>query len=199
MACSNQRLGPLPFLPALEHLFRKAAQVLEQDEAEHGGQRPEFADRQGDDLLESLDEAADFRLVKLAIGVRDERHGQGVDTRIPRERRRSQLWQDDVVAPRKVLTNLAQHIVHNVKVVGQPVGIDALDLLAIMPEDFTARVNQDALVIEEPLQQGAIHPLPLSQNACRGQSASLALQPFHAEQLRSYRTLSPGIEQGKNL
>ena len=51
-------LGPLPFLPATEHLFSKAAQVLEQDQAEHGGQRPEFADCQGDNLLESLDEAA---------------------------------------------------------------------------------------------------------------------------------------------
>ena len=192
-------LGPLPFLPATEHLFSKTAQVLEQDQAEHGGQRPEFADCQGDNLLESFDEAADFRLVKLAIRVRDERHGQGVDAGKPQERRDPELGQHLVVAPRKVLANLTQYIVHDVKVVGQPVGIDALDLLAIVPEDFTASLDQDLLVFDKPLQQGAIHPLPLLQDACRGQPASLALQPFHPEQLRSYRTLSPGIEQGKNL
>ena len=41
--------------------------------------------------------------------------------------------------------------------------------------------------------------LPFPQDARRGQPASLALQPFHPEQLRSYRTLSPWIEQLKNL
>ena len=80
-------LGPPPLVPAPEHLLGQAPEVLEQDQAEHRGQGPELADRQGDDLLERLDEPGDPRLVELAVGVRDQRQGQRVDAGIARERR----------------------------------------------------------------------------------------------------------------
>ena len=90
-------LGPLALVPAPEHLLGQPPQVLEQDQAEHRRHGPELADRQGRDLLERLDEPGDPRLVELAVGVGDQRQGQGVDPGIAAERARRRAW----AAPRR--------------------------------------------------------------------------------------------------
>ncbi len=147
-------LGPLTLAPDPEHLLGEPPQVLEQDQAKHRGQGPQLADGQGRDLLERLDETRDPRLIELAVGVRDKCQGQGVDPGVARERARTQLRQHRVVAARKILTNLPQHLVDDMEIVGQPVGIEALDLLAVVSQDLAPGSDQDALVLDESLQAG---------------------------------------------
>ena len=63
-----------------------------------------------------------------------------------------QLGQDRVVAARQILTDLAQDLVDDVEIVGQPVGVDAVDLLASATKNLLSGADQDAPVLDEPLQ-----------------------------------------------
>ena len=86
-------LGPPPLVPAPEHLPGEPAEVLQQDQPEHRRQGPQLADRQRGDPLEGADEPGQPRLVDLAVGVRDEREGQGVNPGVAPQRGGGELRQ----------------------------------------------------------------------------------------------------------
>ncbi len=85
-------LGAPAFLPAPDHPLGQAAEVLEQDEAEHGRQGPELADRERSGLLEHPDEPGDPRLVELAVRMRHQGQRQRVDAGVTDQGRRRPAW-----------------------------------------------------------------------------------------------------------
>ena len=111
------------FLPAMRHLFRKSRKFLEQ----HGGRRQSSADCQGTKpRLESLDEKRVTHCVN-SLCIRN-----SITKACERGKPQSggtRAWATPRRSPGRLVANLAQDIVHDVKVVGQPVGIDVLDFL----------------------------------------------------------------------
>ena len=86
----------------------EAAQLLDQRQAQHDRDGPDFADGQRRDALIRGRKVDERLQVEPARGVRDELARERVDARIAGQRTVGQLGQLQVVVPRQVLTDLAE-------------------------------------------------------------------------------------------
>jgi len=145
----EQRLVPTP-----DHPLGQAAEVLDQDQPEHRRHGPEFADGERSHRLEGLEEPRDPRFVELAVGVGDQGKGQRVDPRIPSDMADGQLRQLGVIAAGKVLLDLPEHVLDDMEVVRQPVGVDPSPLGTVdLADDPAVGPDQDLSVLGEPTKQ----------------------------------------------
>ena len=71
--------------------FRPGAKVFQKDQAKHGGQSPELANRERKSLLKRPDELNDSRFIELAVGVCDDGQGQRINAGIAAQRRDGEL------------------------------------------------------------------------------------------------------------
>jgi hypothetical protein len=100
-----------PVGPSLRRLLREEglvysrgqpAKVLDERDPEHDRDRPDLADRERRDLLVRHDEAEKVVRLDARVGVRHERQGQLVDTRVSLERALCQARELGSVADRQV-------------------------------------------------------------------------------------------------
>ena len=151
---SAQAAAQARSVPRLDELGGEPAQVFQQGEAEHGGDRPEFADGQRRDGLVGADEVDHLILVEAAVGVGDHGKGQGVDARQSGERAVRQGGQLGVVAARQIDADLAQDLLDDVKIVEQPLRVGSERLLpGGGGDDVAVGGAKDAAVVVLAAQQ----------------------------------------------
>jgi hypothetical protein len=78
-------VGPLHLLEALYRPQCHSADAFNQPEAQHGRNGPEFADAQRGNFLERPDYEVDVVDVDAPLGMRNQRDGEIVNPRIPRQ------------------------------------------------------------------------------------------------------------------
>ncbi len=99
----------------------EAPELLDQSEAQHDRDRPDFADRELGSFLVGDREFDERVEVDASGGVRDELARQHVDARVALIRPLGNLRQLAVVTLRQVLPDLANLILDDVVIVAQPV------------------------------------------------------------------------------
>ena len=196
---AHPRGGPLPVRPGGEHLAGQPPQVLQQRQPEHGRHRPQLAGRQRRDLLVRPDEPQDEAVVEVAVGVRDERDGQGVDARQagPRPARHDREF---VVVPAgQVGADLAEHLLDDVEVVEQPLGVRRERLAAGgIGRRLVARLPQHLLRVANPVQERP-GSRPDRAGPVAGDGPGEIVEVVAAEQLAAKRAVlvpQQGVVQG---
>ena len=131
--------------------FRRAPEVLDEEDPQRDRNRPELADRERLHALVGAHEADERLGIEVAVGVRDERPGQTEDSRVPGERPARELRQQAIEAARQVVADLADLLFDDVEVVDEPLGRRRDGpLLADRVADRTIRGEQHATVVAEP-------------------------------------------------
>ena len=152
------------------------------------------------DRLEGLDVPADPGLVQAAVGVRHQRQGQREDARIAGQRAVGQLGQLRVVAARQVVLDLAEGVLDDVEIIGEPLGLEApgpgMDGVL---DDPAVRLDQDAPVLREAAEQGGAHSGPRGRHGGRREFPGVRLQVIQAEQLGPDRLLAVGVDERRGV
>ena len=186
------RVGALA--PPGADLVGEAAQVLDQDDAQRDGHRPQLADGQRLDTLVGGDVAAQDQRVEMAVGVRDEGPGQPEHARVAGERAARELGQLAVVAGRQVVADLAHLLLDEVVVVQQPLGRrhHAATALEFGGAGAVGGQQHPGVVVQSPLQ-GQDGRGMVRDGLGRGQGLRVQFQPVGAEQLLAHgRRVVPG-------
>ena len=105
---------------AANDLVRQAAHVLDHQDSQADGDRPELAEGQRLDPLVGGHQAAQALGVESAVGVRDVRPRHAENSRIPFQRASCQLRQLAIVVGRQVVADLAQLLFDDMEVVDEP-------------------------------------------------------------------------------
>ena len=190
-------LGQEGHLPAPDHPLGQAPEVLDQDQPEHRRDGPELADGQRSDRLEGQEEPGDPRLIQLAVGVGHQRQGQGVDAGIAPDLADGELGELRVVAAGQVLLDLAEDVLDDVEVVGQPVRVDPTPLGPVgLSDDPPVGLDEDLPVLGEPTEQEIARLEVRLHDPGRGQPAGQQLEPIQAVEFPPDRRLAPGVDEG---
>ena len=106
----------------IHDLQRQTAHIFDQNDAQGDGNRPDFADHQGLNLLIGPDIARKDGTTHEAVSMRDIGPGQAENPWIARERTFGQLWQLAVIPRWQVVADLTQLLFDKVKIVQKPFG-----------------------------------------------------------------------------
>ena len=147
------------------------AQLFDERQAQHDRDGPDFADGQRRDPLIRGRKIDERLQVESARGVRDELAGEGVDARVADKRAVGELGQLQVVVPRKVLTDLANLVLHDVVVVPQPVfGPDRRRVLRDGRREKRVRIVE---LVRAGIEPGEKRPAADGSGASRYRPASV--------------------------
>ena len=182
----GETVGCLALGPRLDDAVGKPPQVLDEDDAQRDGDRPQFADGQFLDALICAHEPGEDVGIEQAVRVGDIGPGDAQHPRIARERSLGELRQLLIVAGRQILADLADLHFHDVVVVDKPLGgrrdrTPAPDRIDQRPVVFE---EGDGIFIEAP---GDRPPLD-RQGGDRlrpGEADRMLLQALGIEELRS--------------
>jgi len=184
---------------APDHPLGQAAEVLDQDQPEHRRHGPELADPERGDRLERADEVGDPGLVELAVGVRDQRQGQGVDAGVAPDLADGELGQLGVVAAGQVLLDLAEDVLDDVEVVREPFGVDPAPLGAVdLAGDPAVGPDQDLAVLGESTQDEVVRLEARGHDAGGGEPLRQRLQAVEAVKFGADRRLAPRVEERRD-
>ena len=149
-------VGELDFARARRDAKRHAADVLDQTEPEHRGNRPQLTDGEERHALELAREQVDRRELEVSLGVRNQLDRQLVDARIAGERSGCQLRQLAIESARHARPDLANVLEDHIPVVEQPFagGRDVHAAIAGERELATSLV-EDAAGFGEPREERA--------------------------------------------
>ena len=187
----GQRVGGLPGGPPEHDPLREPPEVFEEHHAQRDRHRPELADGQRLDALIGVHEPAQGLGVEPAVRVGHEGPGDAVDAGISGEGPFGELGQLAIEAGGQIVADLAELLVHDVEVVGQPLGRRGdHPLLADGERDDPIRLAQDAPVGLDARQQGEPAPRRPARDALSGREAvRVLLQALDTEELRPDRFL----------
>ena len=173
---------------AADDRLGQAAQVLDQDDAQADGDRPELADRQRLDPLVGAHETAQALRVEAAVGVSDVRPRQADDPGIPLEVALGELGQLAVVVRGQVVADLAQLLVDDVEVVDEPFG-GRRDRALVLDRTGQCAVGgeQDPPVLGDAGPERAPRRGSLGDRLGGGERRGVLLEALDAEQLRDDR------------
>ena len=118
----GQLVGGLAIRPAAHDPFGEPAQVLDVQDAQADGDRPQLADRQRLDLLVGVDHPPQALGIEPAVGVGDVRPRQPEHARVSVEVAAGELRELPVVVGREVVADLPELLVDDREVVDQPLG-----------------------------------------------------------------------------
>ena len=174
----------LPICPALHDYLGDTAKVVDQEDPQADGDRPELAEGQRLDLLVGRHQATKAVGVEPTVGVGDVGPRQTKDARIALQRSVRQLGKLPVVVGGQVVPDLAKLLLDDVEVVDQPLrgrgdGALVLDRLG----QGTVRPQEDATVVRDPRPDRPTGPGPLRDLLRGGERRPVLLQALHAEQL----------------
>ena len=123
VAVVDEALGPPVRTRAISPIGgrrREGAYGQDEADAEHDGHRPKLADRQRRHALVREDVARERGEIDARVGVAQVVDAQPVDARVSAHRAGREAGKLDEVAPRQILLDLAELILHDVAVVEQP-------------------------------------------------------------------------------
>ena len=118
----GELVGGLAVGPAAHDPFGESAQVLDVQDAQADGDRPELADGQRLHLLVGVDHPPQAVGIEPAVGVGDVRPRQPEHPRVAVEMAAGQLRELAVVVAREVVADLAELLVDDREVVDEPLG-----------------------------------------------------------------------------
>jgi hypothetical protein len=118
----GERVCFLARCPARHNPIGQPPEVVNEHHAQRDRHRPKLSDREWLDALICLDEAAKRFGVEAAVGVGDEGPGQPEHARVALKMAVGQLGQLPVESDRKILPDLAELFLDDVKVVDEPFG-----------------------------------------------------------------------------
>ena len=164
-----------------------AAQVLDQRDAQHDRDRPQFAQLERGDVLVGVDEARQAFRVDPAVAVRNDFEGDLVDARIAFGLFVGQARQFLAVVLRQVAARRADLFFDQVEIVEQPLG-GGRDLAPGLDGggQFGAGAGNDIGVLGQARQQ-AVGAAALAQLVARGQVLAVGCHLRGAEQLGAQR------------
>src|SRR5262245_8011414 len=126
-------------------------------------------------------------LIDAAVGERDQTDGKSIDAQPPSEGPVGEYRQLGVVAARQVLAHLAEHVLDDVEVVEQPLGVGRERLLpAGDGADLAMGLEKAAAIVVEAVQQRR------SGGKSRGEARALGQVPGVLAQ--AVQTVSFGAE-----
>ena len=162
-----------------------AAQVLDHDQPQQAGHRPQLADRQRRDFLIRPEEQLEQGRVEAAVGMGHEGPGDPVRARVIGERAADELGKDPVVPWGQRLPDLDQLLVDDVEIVDQPFGGggDRAFLLDFFGEGAIG-VEERAGVVLEAIEEPRAFPGRPGVDAVRaGQRLGVLREPLRTEDL----------------
>ncbi|MDT4803918.1 hypothetical protein FQZ97_366840 [compost metagenome] len=176
-------VGQVAVVPVGHHPRGHAAQVLDQRQAQHDGDRPQLAEGQRHDALVSHDEAAQALAVDPPVAMGDGFQGDVVDPWQAGRRAIGQAWQLAAVALGQVFLRGADLFFDQVEVVQQPFrrrrGAPAG---ARRGGERRAAAGQDGLVVGQPREQ-RVRRRARAQAVLPGQLGAVAGHLLGTEQL----------------
>ena len=93
-------------------------------------------------------------LVQLGVGMRNQGQGQGIDPGIALDVAGGELGQLGIVAAGQVELDLAEHVLDDVEVVGEPLRVDPPAFGAVdLGDDPAVSLDQDLAVLREAAEQ----------------------------------------------
>jgi hypothetical protein len=160
------------------------AQILDEDEAQGDGDRPQLTDGERFDLLVRGDEPAQPIGIEPTVEVGDVGPYDPVHARVTGKVTPAELGQLVVVGRWEVLSNLVQLALNQVEVVHQPFGRRREQrLLPDRSGQLPVGGEEDIAVLRQSPSYWSKPPPPPAQLVTGGQAASVLLQPLDAEQL----------------
>ncbi|MNK88933.1 hypothetical protein D3C87_1089220 [compost metagenome] len=180
---TRQAIGIRTGGAARRHLVSQPSQVLDQNDAQRDGNRPQFPDGQRCHALIGHDEAPQCDGVDVTVGVGDKRPGNAKYARITSKRSAAQFRQLAIVARRQGVANLTDLRFDEVVVVEQPLcgGHHAAPLLQFGRTGPVGAQQDRGIVLEAALQRR--DPGRPGGHGLRGRQAlCMLLQPFDTKQ-----------------
>src|SRR6266536_240633 len=196
-ADAEQRVGEgvcvLARKPPSDDSLCQPAQVLDQDEPQRDGDRPELAHRQRLRSLVCRDEPPQRVRFEPAVSMRDEVRGQSIDAWIAGERTGVELGKLPVVPRRKVLPDLTEVFFDDVEVVDEPFrrGRDR----ALFPDrvgDRAIGLEEDASVLFQPWKERFSLSKTVRETVLGPQPLRELLQVLGRIELRANRLFEAG-------
>ena len=190
----GDRVGLGACTPPGGDLVGQPPQVLDQDDAQRDGDRPELADRERLHLRVGRDEAPQQVRVELAVGMGHERPGEAEHARIALERTIGELGQLPVIGRWQVAANLADLRLHQMVIIQQPLRRrrDALAGLHVAGDGSIGK-QQSGGVVVQPVPQRPNRNGHRRDRLGRSERACMMLEPFRTEQFLTHRTwIVPG-------
>src|SRR5207247_3324038 len=178
----------------LHDLLGEPPEVLHEHDPEGDGDGPQLPDGQWLDALESAHKALEGIALEPAVGVFDEGPGHVEHARIPLKRAFGELRKLAVESGREILSDVPDHLVHDVEVVDEPFG--RRRDRAFIPNHLGERaiaLEQDAPAVPHAWRQGAADPA-FEQGPLARDLLCVLLESFGAEQLCPDGGL--GVEDG---
>ncbi len=183
-------VGRLPGRAAAHDLLREAAEVVDKENPQADGDRPQLADRERLHLLVRAHHAPQALRVETAVRVRDIGPGEAQDPRVPCEMTVGQLGELAVVVRGQVVADLAELFVDDGEVVDEPLcGRRDRSFVLDRPGQDAVRLHQDAAVLGDAGPDGMTAPRPVGDRLGGCQRPGVLLEPFHAEELGEDRLL----------
>ena len=181
-------VGGLAIGAAGDDLLGESTEVLDQQDAQADGDRPQLADRQRLHLLVGAHHSTQAVGIEPAVGVGDVRPGQTEHPRVAGQVAGIQLGQLVVVVRRQVVTDLAELLVDDREVVDKPFG-GRRDRAFVLdrPRQRSIGLDEDPSVLGDSRPDGPSAMLLLGDRLRRGQRVCVLLQPLAAEELGENR------------
>ena len=161
----------------------EAPQILDQDDAQRDGHRPQFADGERLHLLIGVQEARQHVGIEAAVGVGHEGPCHAEDARISGKRPGGELGKLAVIAGRKVGADLADLLLDQMIIVDQPFrgGGDGAALVNGAGDGAIGR-QQGRAVFGEPAGQGMAAHMLRGHRLRPREAAGMLFQPIDTEE-----------------
>ena len=180
----GEHVGLLARRPVPHDPLREPPEVLDQEDAQRDGDRPQLPDRERLHALIGVHEPPQGLGLEAAVRVRHECPGDPEDPGVTLQEPGRELGQLAVEAVRQILADLADLVVHDVEIVDQPLGRRGdRALLADRFREGAVGSEESTAVVDEPRQQ-APPAARVVRYALRGREAlGVLLESLNAEEL----------------
>jgi len=184
----RQLVGPGPLLTGADDQLRQPSQILDERYAKMDGDGPELPDGQGLSALVGPDEPLQRLQLEAAVGMGHVGPRQSIHARVSGEVARRYLRQKAVVAPREMVADPPELLVHHMEVVEDPLrgGSDLMfrqDRLGDVPVPGQKHVR----VVANPAEEGPILRRFPGTAVGRGQALGVLLEALDAEKFGADR------------
>src|ERR1041385_3267993 len=116
----SNAVGFLAICAARHNTLGRAAQILNEYDAQRDCHRPEFSDRKWLNALVGAHKPAKCLNIEAAVSMRDECPSDPEHAWIALKRTFCKLGELVIIAPRKIVVDFANLFIHDMKIINQP-------------------------------------------------------------------------------
>ncbi len=182
---------------AADDLLGQASEVLDQQDAQADGDRPELSERQRLHPLVRHHQATQALRIESTVGVRDVCPRETEDPRISLEGAVDELWQLAVVVRGQVVADLAELLLDDVEVVDEPLrGRRDRSLVLDRLGQLAVGLQEQAPVLGHPPGDRTSRSRTTGDGLGGGEGFAVLLEALDAEQFRDDRLRIVGDAPG---